>query len=197
MIKAIIFDLGGVYFSAGTEIAYKRLVKEFPNIKPNKILGIIRTDKITKDYRLGRYTKKEFWKKAKKFAGTGFDAKKFSKIWNSSYTLNRDVAKISLRLKKNYKIAVLSGNIRERIKYLDHIYNFKKNFDVFVCSYMLNANKPDKKIYLEVLRRLKLKGDECVFIDNNRKNIRAAERLGMKAVYFKNAKQLKKELAFI
>ncbi|MBI2129222.1 HAD family phosphatase [Candidatus Woesearchaeota archaeon] len=196
MIKAIIFDLGGVYFSPGTEIAYEKLVKEFPHINSEKVRLIMRGGKLSRGYKSGKYSKKEFWKKAKELAGLNFDDKKFSKIWNSSYTLNTDVKNIVIKLRKNYKIAVLSGNIRERIRFLNKKHGFKKNFDVIVFSYMVGASKPKLKIYNEVLKRLKSKADECIFIDNSRKMLKPAEKLGMRTLLFKNAKQLRKELCF-
>lgn len=194
MIKAIIFDLGGVYFSPGTEIAYKKLIREFPYINPNKVRLIMSGGKLSRGYKSGKYSKKEFWKKAKELAGTNFDDKKFSRIWNSSYTLNKDVKNIAAKLRKDYKIAILSGNIRERVRFLNKKHGFKKNFDVIVFSYMVGASKPKLKSYKEVLKRLKAKANECVFIDNSEKMLKPAEKLGMNTLLFKNSKQLRKEL---
>lgn len=194
MIEAIIFDLGGVYFSPGTEIAYEKLVKEFFHIDPEKVRLIMRGGKLSRGYKSGKYTQKEFWKKAKELAGMNFDNNKFSRIWNSSYTLNKDVMNIAVKLRKNYKIALLSGNIRERVNFLNKKYDFKKNFDVVVFSYMVGVSKPKLKIYKEVIRRLKAKANECIFIDNSKKMLKPAEKLGMKTILFKNAKQLRKEM---
>ena len=56
------------------------------------------------------------------------------------------------------------------------------------------CKEPSKKIYLEVLKKLKVKGDECVFIDNEERNIKTAKSLGMKTILFKSMRQLRKEL---
>jgi HAD superfamily hydrolase (TIGR01509 family) len=194
MIEAIIFDLGGVYFSAGTEIAYKRLIKAFPELSKETIYSIIRTGNIARDYRLGLCTKKEFWKKAQNLAGVKIDTKKFSYIWNSCYTLNKNIEKLVLRLRKNYKIAALSGNTRERVEFLDNKYHFKKNFDVLVFSYMIQTNKPDPIAYKSVLKKLGLKSEQCLMIEDTKERAKAAEKLGMKAILYKNNLQLKTEL---
>jgi len=200
MIKTIIFDLGGVYFTKGTDIAYKKLIKAFPDISPKKISGIIHGG-IGEKYRLGKITKKDFWSQAKKNVGFNFDVKRFAEIWHSSYKLNKDVEMIVKKLRKHYKMVVLSGNTRERVKFLENKYGFKKYFDIIVLSYNVGANKykgsitnVDSKIYEHLFRRLKQKGEGCVLIDDNKIFLEPAKKLGMKTIHFKNAKQLKKEL---
>lgn len=193
VIKAIIFDLGGVYFSNGAVIAHKKLLQEFPDLSPGMI-NLVMKGKLGKDYRLGKFTKKEFWQKAQNLAGRKFDTKKFARIWNSSYQLNPDVAELVLNLRKNYKVGALSGNIRERIDYLEQKYNFKKDFEVIVLSYLLGVNKPSLKMYQEILRRLNLEGEECIFIDDQKIKLKPAEELGMKTILFQSVSQLRREL---
>lgn len=80
--------------------------------------------------------------------------------------------------KKGYSIYLLS-NINE--------YTFKsiydsKLFDIvdgYVLSYLEHQVKPYKSIYLTLLDRFKLKPNECLFIDDNKKNVETARDLGM------------------
>ncbi|MFC1651559.1 HAD family hydrolase [Patescibacteria group bacterium] len=193
MIKVIIFDLGGVYFSVDYKNLQNNLAKKFPEIPKSKINQII-NGKIGKDYRLGKYTKQEFWKKVKKITGSSFDIKKFSETWHSSYCLNKDVKQLALKLRKNYKVCALSGNIRERVKFLDQKYSFKKDFDLIVYSYIAGVNKLHPRIYKVILNRLGLKGEECVFIDDTKERLKPAKKLGMKTIHFTNTSALKREL---
>ena len=54
--------------------------------------------------------------------------------------------------------------------------------------------KPDRAIYLLLMSRFGLSADECVFLDDSERNVRAAEELGMHGIHFKNAKQALDEL---
>ena len=45
-----------------------------------------------------------------------------------------------------------------------------------------------------MLERLKVKANECIYIDDREVNLEPAKKLGMKTILFRNAKQLKKEL---
>lgn len=193
MIKAIIFDLGGVYFSIDYKNLQNNIAKKFPGIPKNKI-GQIIYGQTRKEYGLGKYTKQEFWKKVKKITKSSFNTKRFGETWHSSYHLDRDVKKLALKLRKSYKVCALSGNIRERVKFLDQKYNFKKDFNLIVYSYMVGVNKPHPRIYKVILNRLGLKGEECVFIDDTKERLRPAKKLGMKTIHFTNINTLKKEL---
>jgi len=55
-------------------------------------------------------------------------------------------------------------------------------------------SKPNKEIFLLVLKKLQVKPQECLFIDDYKNNILAAESLGMKAIQFISSTDLKKKL---
>jgi putative hydrolase of the HAD superfamily len=97
------------------------------------------------------------------------------------------------RLKKNYKVALLTNLIDD----LNHI--IRKNklrniFDVIVTSYDSKITKPDIRIFKKTVNELKIKPEECIFIDNMEKNRPPAEELGMKFILFKDYEQLKRDL---
>jgi HAD superfamily hydrolase (TIGR01509 family) len=192
MIKRIIFDLGGVYFSAGTRIILKKLIKEFPDLLPEKI-DYITGGKLGKDYRKGLYTKKEFWNKAQRIAGK-FDTEKFARIWHTSYKINKGVESIVKKLSKTYHLGILSGTIRERIRFLNKKYDFKKYFKTRVFTYNLKSDKLNKKTYLKTLRMLNAKPKECLFIDDYPWHIKFANNQGIKTILFNNSEKLKKDL---
>lgn len=192
MIKWIIFDLGGVYFTRGSKIAVEKLIKTFPEKQP-EIINYIVYGKLGQDYRKGLYTKKEFWKKAQKAAGK-FDTEKFSTTWHDCYKVKKGVEKIVKKLSKKYKLAILSGNIRERIRYLNKKYDFKKYFKKRIFTYNLQLSKLNLKAYKLMLKKLGAEPAECLLIDDYPWHLKFARKLGLKTILFKNAAQLKKDL---
>ena len=64
-------------------------------------------------------------------------------------------------------------------------------------SYKIGIVKPQKGIFEHALKELKLSASECVFIDDDEKNITAAKSLGFKAIHFKNNKQLAEDLELL
>jgi putative hydrolase of the HAD superfamily len=84
-----------------------------------------------------------------------------------------------------FKLAILSNE-------LDLFYGadfrnklpFLKYFHVIVDATYTEILKPDPRSYLGVCERLSLAPQHCVFVDDQAKNIRGAEAVGMRTVHF-------------
>lgn len=102
---------------------------------------------------------------------------------------------IVLELKrKGYKIALLSIHAKEWIEYCEQKFNFHELFDVLSYSYEDKVSKPDPASFLNVLKKLNALPEECIFIDDSKTNIAAAEKLGIKSILFSDAKNLRAKL---
>lgn len=104
---------------------------------------------------------------------------KFWYRYNDYSCINDNVIDIIKELKeKDYKIYLLS-NINS------HTYNHIKDnklfnlVDGYVFSYIEHQVKPYVGIYNTLLERYKLIPQECLFIDDNIKNIKTANELGI------------------
>ncbi len=66
--------------------------------------------------------------------------------------------------------------------------------DGAVFSFEVQATKPEPEIYEALLEKYGLDPTECVFIDDNRANIVAANQLGMATIHFHTKSQAQEEL---
>lgn len=73
-------------------------------------------------------------------------------------------------------------------------YDFLQWFDGIVVSGEENTRKPFPEIYELLLKRYSVMAEEAVFIDDNLRNIEAAERIGIRSIHFVSAKELRSEL---
>ncbi len=102
---------------------------------------------------------------------------------------------IAIELKKlGYRTAILSIHGKEWIDYLEKKFDFHKLFDVHSFSYAEEISKPDPIAFKNVLQKLHSKPEECIFIDDNDRNTKAAEALGIKSILFTNAEALRNSL---
>lgn len=97
------------------------------------------------------------------------------------------------RLKDNYNLYGLTNWSGETFPIAYNKYPFFQNFKGIVVSGDEKLIKPDKKIYQVLLERYSLNPNECLFIDDNIKNIEAAKELGFSCVHFKDV-NLEEEL---
>jgi HAD superfamily hydrolase (TIGR01509 family) len=196
MIKIIAVDLGGVYFEAGTIIALKRIYK-IVNAPKKKINEIFRSypEKEGELYHKGKITKQKFWRAAVEKLKIGKEKiPELQEIWHSSYKPIKGMKELVFELRENYKVVAFSGNIKERIKYLNEKYKLNKDFDDFVLSFDVGFDKREKEFYRILLEKVKCEPEECLFIDDYQEFLDIAESLGIKTILFKNAEQLKSDL---
>ena len=57
-------------------------------------------------------------------------------------------------------------------------------FDVICDATYTDILKPDPRAYYDCLERLNLKIEDCIFVDDQRKNINGAEDIGLSCVQF-------------
>lgn len=73
-------------------------------------------------------------------------------------------------------------------------YNFLHWFDGRVVSGEEKTRKPFPEFYQRLLDRYIVKPQEALFIDDNLRNVKAAEALGIKSIHFHSPAQLEEEL---
>ena len=73
-------------------------------------------------------------------------------------------------------------------------YDFLHWFEGIVVSGDENTRKPFSDIYEILMSRYNVAPHEAVFIDDNLKNVEAAEKLGITGIHFKGAEELRERL---
>ena len=101
---------------------------------------------------------------------------------------------ILYELKKHYKLYGLTNWSAETIDIAYRRFPFFAEFEGILVSGVEKMIKPEHRIYRLLLDRYALKAEECIFIDDNEKNIVAAKEVGLHAIHFKNPNQLRVEL---
>jgi len=191
MIKAIIFDIGGVIYVG----------KQKSNQSMQEKLGLDKdswfkaTREAWNNLVVGKISEKKGISQMAK--NLGVSEKRVRELWlqtfKERFVLNKPILKIIKKLKKDYKLAILSDQwiMPYRILITKEI---KKMFEVKVFSHQVKTKKPEIKIYKITLKKLGLKSDECIIIDDVKHYLDSAKKLGMKTILFKNNKQLVKDL---
>jgi len=99
-----------------------------------------------------------------------------------------------LKEKKHLKIYALTNWSAETFPKAFEKFPFLKWFDGIVVSGIEKTRKPFEVFYQLLLDRYHLKAQEVFFIDDNLRNIHAAEKMGMHVFQFTSAHALEKKL---
>ncbi|MBU3918259.1 HAD-IA family hydrolase, partial [bacterium] len=169
MIKAIIFDYGGVIGNNPSSYIYKKVSKEF-NVSVSAIEAEF--SKFIYPLILGRLSPEVFWKKIVKNL-TIEDYGKFKKVWLDEFraktTMDERVLSILRKLKPRYKLYLLSNNtIFYQTKSITA--TLVTIFDDRINSFNVRMRKPEQLIYDYTLKRIEFKPSECLIIDDSEKN---------------------------
>lgn len=190
MIKAVIFDIGGVIVtdilghmakdlaekhSMDFELLNKEIHAEWPDYK----LDIIKVD--------------DFWRNFVERTGIDENVDDLKRIALEHINLIPGTVDVIKRLHEKYKLGIVSNCSHEWAAQDKKVFGFGV-FDEVILSQEVKLVKPGKEIFDVALARLGLKAEECIFVDNKQNNVDAAKEYGFNIIKFENAEQLKSEL---
>jgi putative hydrolase of the HAD superfamily len=99
-----------------------------------------------------------------------------------------------LRERRGLKLYGLSNMSEAIFAYLDDRHDFFKLFDGIVVSAAVKLLKPEPAIYQHLRDRFGLDFAESVFIDDLARNVESARGVGLPAIQFESADQVRREL---
>ena len=108
----------------------------------------------------------------------------------SYVNINSEIVDLIIRLKKKYKIVLLSNALASWLHKILENNDLYRLFDHMVISGEEGIRKPSGDIFKIALSRAGISPKDAVFIDDNEKNTRAAEILGIHGIVYKNNKKL-------
>ncbi|MFH1063543.1 MAG: HAD family phosphatase [Candidatus Woesearchaeota archaeon] len=193
MIKAVLFDLGGVLVTDIVRVL-EEFVSKTAGIPIDKV-QLVRRDHWS-NYELSKMSGIEFMQKEIDNAGMKMSPQELLERSYDMIEYYADSVDMVKRLKATgrYKLGVISNNTLEWARFEKDDMGLGQYFDVWISSADVNECKPMHSIYLLAAERLGIDPSDCVFIDDKQKCIAGAVEVGMVGIQFEDAKQLEAEL---
>ena len=195
-IKAVIFDLGNVLVNYDVWKAARRFSKA-GGISQVRIWAHFFLSKFEQAYTRGEISTREFYNAACKVFKKPVPYKVFKHYWNDIFWENPGMDKLLTRLKKHYPLYLISNTNALHFTYLKKHFKLLRHFKRRFPSHEVGARKPDLKIYRRVLRKIGLRPEETVFIDDMKSFIAGARKAGMHAIRFKTRARLTRNLRML
>ena len=101
----------------------------------------------------------------------------------------------ALKASGSYGLYALTNWSAETFPVALEQFDFLSWFDGIVVSGVEKDRKPFASFYNTLLHRYGLQPQECLFIDDNIRNVRAAEALGIRSIHFTEPDSLRHQLA--
>lgn len=201
MIKAVLFDYGGVV-KIGHPLSMD--IMEICNISKEELKKVEdKRAQLVIQAETGVISDEQFWEEFSKIISKPLPdspkncEKLAKKIYRETFVFVPEVIGLVKKLKtQGIRTAVLSNIYKFEAEVIREKYGYKE-FDPVILSYEVGMRKPEINIYLLAIEKLKVKPEECIFIDDKEKNLLPAEELGMKTVLARSPEQIVKDVLFI
>ncbi|MCD8740650.1 HAD family phosphatase [Mucilaginibacter roseus] len=195
MIKAIIFDLGGVLIDWNPRLLYRKIFNSEEQI--THFLDNVCTPDWNEEQDAGRSLADGTELLVKLHPEHEDNIRAFYSRWTEMLGGEiKGTVEIFNQLKNDdrFKLYALTNWSAETFVIAEQEYPFLKQFNGVVVSGVEKTRKPHAEFYNILLNRYNLKAEETVFIDDNLRNVKAAIDLGIDGIHFTSADDLKTAL---
>jgi epoxide hydrolase-like predicted phosphatase len=195
MIKAVIFDIGGVIIRTADHTSRRQWEKKLGLTEWESETIVFNSEMGTKA-QSGAITEEELWQwVGQRLNLNGSELTEFRKGFWAGDELDTGLVDFIRKLKADgYQTAVISNATDNLQNALTNQFKIADAFDLIVGSATEKVMKPDPRIYQRTLDRLDRKPEEAVFIDDFAHNVQTAQELGMATIHFKKDTDVPSEL---
>lgn len=191
MIKAVVFDLDGVYFEGGTERFIEALISKYSLTKEDVTRVYLKSDEM-QQYKRGEIDSDSFWNFAIREWKIQATRNELVNLLTASYEVNSATVTFVTDLRdKGIKTAICTNNFPDRFENLKTKFELDKHFDVIVTSYEEGITKPSEEIFNILAAKLELKPAEILMSDDREANVETLVALGFNAFLYQGLDHFK------
>jgi epoxide hydrolase-like predicted phosphatase len=194
MIKAVVFDIGGV-LEITPRTGWEQTWADRLSLTREQLIG--RVEPAWARGGRGMLSLPEVEGEIARVLGLGDLELRalMTDVWTEYLgTLNDRLAGYFASLRPRYRTGILSNSFVGAREREQSAYGFAEICDVIVYSHEEGVNKPDERIYEIVCHRLGVRPDETVFLDDTHACVEGARDAGMAAIQFIDNDQATAEL---
>ena len=179
-MKAIAFDWGGIFtentFDSSAVQNLSVLCHTTPEIIAKTYFPLM------EEFEAGAFDFDSFYIKFVQHSSLEIDSGIFRKTFLGSVKERQAMFKVLNAIPKRYTVGMLSNNVPVLCDRVSTDSRFAR-IEHFVFSNEIGVRKPEAKAFEHLSQALGVAAQDTVFIDDNRDNIAACEKLGFKGLY--------------
>lgn len=192
-IRAILFDMGNVLLFFNAKIS-SQAFSEAVGLPEEKIWELFFVSELERRYTKGEISSRDFYNQVSCHFMKKINYKTFSRLWNDIFTENSEMDGLLKKLKKHYPLYLISNTNDLHFEYIKNNFAITKHFKGFFPSHEVGHRKPNPEMFQHVLKEIKLKPQETIFVDDIIEFVESARRLGIRAIQFTTRENLERDL---
>ncbi len=194
MIKAVVFDFGGVIAEEGFWQGLRHIALLKGKDPDEFFHAAVELIHKPNGYVVGLSGEETWWRELRELTGITGSDEELREVVIERFILRPEILQIAGTLKaEGFIVAILS----DQTNWLDEIDQrtpFYHRFDNVFNSYVIHKSKRDPSVFGDICMALGVGPDEVLFIDDNRGNIGRALNEGLKTLHFRDMPSFQVEL---
>lgn len=192
-VRAAFFDVGNVLL----RFSHRKILRKFAwavGRHPVKITRLLWRERVVERIETGEVGGEEIHRLFREELGYRGTYAGFRRLWCDHFTLDRGTHALLKRVATRVPTYLLSNTNALHFDYIRERYAFPSQVRGMILSHEVGLRKPDPAIYRAALKLAKTRPEETLFVDDLAENVAAAEKLGLIAIRFKSAADLRRRL---
>ena len=194
MIKAIVFDFGGVLVRT-EDAGGRRKWEARLGLGQGELDRLVFNSDLAARATIGDATDTAIWQhvaytlklSAEQLAACQTD------FWAGD-KLDPDLVALIASLRPHYQTAILSNYWTNGREWIAHTYGLEQAVDVIIISSEEHLAKPDPRLYQRVAERLDVQPEEIVLVDDFIANVEGARAAGWQTIHYRAGLDVRAEL---
>lgn len=193
MLRAVLFDFGGVLAEEGFREGLKAIAKE-KGLDPQKFYKLSADLVYQTGYITGRCDEHSYWNAVRKKTGVMGDDQEFREVILKRFKLRSEMTTVVKKIKSSGLIVAVLSDQTNWLDELDQRTPFHHHFDYVFNSFYLRKTKKDPSIFSDICDLLCVRPEELLFVDDSLENVERARSRGLMAIHFKSTREFQIEI---
>lgn len=194
MIKAVIFDMGGVIVNLDLERCIRSFKEKAGCADIEQYLDAFHQKGFIGEMEKGLLSEEEFYHKCRQHCRPDTPNEIIAECFSDLITgLNEETVSIIRELsRRGYSLYVLSNNNPISARVFSSMKDpatgrpMPEYFQKFFFSFEMRMLKPMPGFFMKVIKEIGCRPEEALFIDDSEKNTAVAEKLGIRSILYKS-----------
>jgi len=192
-IKAVLLDIGNVILYFDNHIVSRKL-SELTGRPESELFNFVFGLYAKMELDIGRTPMEEFLTAIQEELNLNIQREELNWIFSNIFTSNPHMKLLIHHLKRKVKVIAVSNTNQSHFEFILKNFPILHELEHLVASFEIGIKKPHPGIYFEALRVAEAHAQDCLFIDDQMKNLIPASILGFKTHFYRGHEKLLESL---
>ncbi len=193
-VEALVFDFGNVLASFDTHLFVDKIAAGAARSAEEIQRLLYHPTGLSPAYERGELGSSEFFAQAAEAGGIQLSLDEFRDAYCGIFAPVPAMPDLLARLKKRFRLGLISNTSPWHAEHVIGTHESFSLFDAVTFSFQVGVGKPDRRIFFDLLGKLDLMAEQCIYIDDLPEFVAAAGESRFRALRFTSCEKLEADL---